>query len=100
MCKMSEEKGIKEEERKEKFGEFLEEIVKTESTKEERKRVAESYKKYLKALTKSDRDTYLVFLDGDKKTAVKRADIPKLMEDDEIFYARYRNLFKKRVTID
>jgi hypothetical protein len=90
-----EEKGIKEEERKEKFGEFLKEIEEVSSTKEERKRVAESYKKYLKALTKSDRDTYLVFLDGDKKTAVKREDIPKLMVEDEIFYARYRNLFKE-----
>lgn len=94
-----EEKGIKEEERKEKFGEFLKEIEEVNSTKEERKRVAESYKSYLKTLTKSDRDTYLVFLDGDKKTAVKREDIPKLMEDPE-FYERYRNLFKKKVTID
>ena len=97
---MPEEKGIKEEERKEKFGEFLKEIEEVSSTKEERKRVAESYKKYLKTLTKSDRDTYLVFLDGDKKTAVKREDIPRLLTEDEIFYARYRNLFKKKVTID
>ena len=95
-----EEKGIKEEERKEKFGEFLKEIEEVNSTKEERKRVADSYKRYLNSIPKSDRDTYLVFLDGDKKTAVKRADIPKLMEDDEIFYARYRNLFKEKGTKD
>ena len=95
-----EEKGIKEEERKETFEEFLEKIKKTESTKEERKRVADSYKRYLNSIPKSDRDTYLVFLDGDKKTAVKREDIPKLMEEDPEFYERYRNLFKKKVTID
>ena len=95
-----EEKGIKEEERKEKFGEFLKEIEEVSSTKEERKRVADSYKRYLNSIPKSGRDTYLVFLDGDKKTAVKREDIPRLLTEDEIFYARYRNLFKKKVTID
>ena len=95
-----EEKGIKEEERKEKFGEFLKEIEEVSSTKEERKRVADSYKRYLNSIPKSDRDTYLVFLDGDNKTAVKREDIPKLMEEDPTFYERYRNLFKKKVTID
>ena len=80
-----EEKGIKEEERKKSFEELLEEIEKVSSTKEERKGVAESYRKYLITLTKSHRDTTLVFLDGDKKTAVKRGDIPKLMEEDPEF---------------
>lgn len=95
-----EEKGIKEEERKETFEDFLEKIKKTRSTKEERKRVADSYKRYLNSIPKSDRGTYLVFLDGDKKTAVKREDIPRLLTEDEIFYARYRNLFKEKGTKD
>ncbi|GAI68195.1 unnamed protein product, partial [marine sediment metagenome] len=44
---MGEEKGIKEEEREKKFGEFLEEIEKVGTTKEERRHVAETYKQYL-----------------------------------------------------
>jgi len=89
-----EEKGIKEEERKGTFEEFLDKIKKTESTKEERKRVAESYRKFLKTLPKSKRDTYLVFLGGNDKTAIKREDIPKQLAEDETFYERFRNLFK------
>jgi len=92
--------GIKEEERKKKFDAFVEEMEQVSSTREERKRVANSYRKFLKTLTKSHRDTYLVFLDSDKKTAVKRGDIPKLMEENPEFYERYRNLFKKKITLD
>ena len=95
-----EEKGIKEEERKKDFDDFLEQIKKTRSTKEERKRVADSYKRYLKSIPKSDRDTCLVFLVEDKTTSVKREDIPKLMEEDPVFYERYRNLFKEKGTKD
>ena len=96
MIEVEEEKGIKEEERKKTFEELLEEIEKVSSTKEERAHVADSYRKFFKTLTKSHRDMDLVFLDTDKKTAVKRGDIPKLMEEDPEFYERYRNLFKKK----
>ena len=91
---MGQGQGIKEEEREKKFGEFLEEIEKVGSTKEERKAVAETYKQYLKTLTKSGRGKYLVFL-NDKRKAIKRTDIPKLLEEDPEFYERYKNLFKK-----
>lgn len=90
-----EEKGIKEEERKEKFGEFLKEIEEVNSTKEERKSVADSYRNFLKTLSKSKKDTSLVFLITDKRTAVKRTDIPKLLEEDPEFYKRYKKLIQK-----
>lgn len=92
---MGEEKGIKEEEREKKFGEFLEEIKKVGTTKEERRHVAETYKQYLKSLAKSERGTYLVFL-NDKRKAIKRTDIPKLLEEDPEFYETYKGLFKKK----
>ena len=91
-----EEKGVKEEERKKKFGEFLEEIEEVSSTKEERKRVANVYKGYLKTLTTTGKEKYLVFLDGDKLKAVKRGDIPRLLEEDPEFYKTYKALFKKK----
>lgn len=95
-----EEKGIKEEERKKDFDDFLEQIKKTRSTKEERKRVADSYKRYLKSIPKSDRDTCLVFLAEGKITSVKREDIPEKMVENPEFYERYRNLFKEKGTKD
>lgn len=87
-----EEKGIKEEERKKKFGEFLEEIEGVSSTKEERKRVADVYKGYLKTLTQSGKEKYLVFLDEGRKV-VRRSEIPELLVSDPDFYARYKRLF-------
>ena len=93
---MSEEKGIKEEERKRDFDDFINELGKVSSTKEERKRVAESYKTYLKSLTRSGREKYLVFLDGDKQKAVRRSEIPELLVTDPEFYKTYKGLFEKK----
>ena len=90
-----EEKGIKEEERKRSFDEFLGKIEEVSSTKEERKRVAESYKKYLKSLTKSEREKYLVFLGEDKRKAIKRSEIPRLLAEDPEFYKTYKGLFEE-----
>lgn len=87
--------GVKEEERKKKFGEFLEEIEEVSSTKEERRRVAGAYKGYLKSLTRSEREKYLVFLGDDKRKAIKRSDIPRLIEEDPEFYKTYKGLFEE-----